>query len=71
MDDHSIPPEHQNRLSLRFVIDTHILDDGAGETDELWRLHRAGWFNLTRTDVLDTELRPKSDGQISWPGLVS
>lgn len=56
MDDHSIPPEHQNRLSLRFVIDTHILDDGARETDELWRLHRAGWFNLTRTDVLDTEL---------------
>lgn len=52
----SIPPKHQNQLAMRFVIDTHILDDVAPETLELWALHEAGWFNLTRTDVMDTEL---------------
>lgn len=45
-----------NRLGLSFVLDTHLIDDPAAAMENLRQMHNAGWLDLTRTDVMDTEL---------------
>lgn len=47
---------------LRFVIDTHLIDDESLAMAELWELHKAGTIELLRTDVVDTELSQIVDG---------
>jgi hypothetical protein len=52
-----IPERFLSRTELRFVLDTHLLDDSSPEMVTLRELHEGGWIDLTRTDVMDTELQ--------------
>jgi hypothetical protein len=52
-----IPERFLSRTELRFVLDTHLLDDKSPEMVKLRELHEGGWIDLTRTDVMDTELQ--------------
>jgi hypothetical protein len=56
-DPESIPARFLSRTGLRFVLDTHLLDDESLEMVKLRELHEDGWIDLTRTDVMDTELQ--------------
>ena len=56
-DPASIPARFLSRTELRFVLDTHLVDDPSAEMARLRTLHEHGWIDLTRTDVMDTELQ--------------
>lgn len=61
MPDPAVPDRYLSRLGIFFVIDTNLVDEESPEMDELRSLHEQGWFDLTRTDVMDTELRRAPD----------
>jgi hypothetical protein len=48
-------------LGLRFVIDTHLIDNESVDMAALWRLHESRMIQLLRTDVMDTELSQAKD----------
>jgi hypothetical protein len=53
----------ENRLSIRFVVDTHLIDNQSTEMVLLRTLDSEGWIQLLRTDVVDTELSQIADDQ--------
>ncbi len=51
---HSLNPT--TRLGIRFIIDTHLIDDPSREMAELRELRRGGWIQLFVSDIPATEL---------------
>jgi hypothetical protein len=50
-------------LAMRFIIDTHLIDDSSREMAELRELRRGGWIELFVSDVPATELRDAPIGR--------
>lgn len=61
MDD--LPPEHVNRLGVRFYFDNNFVTDDSLAAAALRRYHDEGWIDLWRTDTLDTELADAKDSE--------
>jgi hypothetical protein len=51
---HSLNPT--TRLGIRFIIDTHLIDDPSREMAELREVRRGGWMQLFVSDIPATEL---------------
>jgi hypothetical protein len=51
--NHSLPT---TRLGVRFIIDTHLIDDPSREMADLQELRRGGWIELFASDVIATEI---------------
>jgi hypothetical protein len=52
---------HEDRLGLRFYIDTNFVTDPSDAATALRTLYNDGWIELIRTDTMDTELRDAKD----------
>jgi len=55
------PVGAENTLHLRYVIDTNLIDDQSDAMEGLWRYHDDRMIQLSRTDVMDTELSEDLD----------
>ncbi|MGH9054015.1 MAG: hypothetical protein ACRDWX_13600 [Acidimicrobiia bacterium] len=56
------PKPGQNHLGLSFMLDTNTVTDDSPAMQGLLELHQAGWIEVARSDVVETEfLKASSD----------
>jgi hypothetical protein len=58
-----VPENPHNRLGLTFTVDNNVIGDHSGAARQLREWNEAGWIQLFRADVLETELGDADDGR--------